>query len=161
MKKLFCTLMLAVASLTVHAQTTTKYLLGATSCSPWNGTYFCDQIPFTHMDGSQPDPSNGENGNPAFVWSNLLYNGQPNSFYFLTNDGLDAGGFTKNVVTLTDVPTNAIGVNLVTATLKGVGYTGTLQFLYTKGTRHCGGGRAGGCVTPWNIISGTVTVVRP
>jgi hypothetical protein len=165
MKKILCTLMLAIASiLTIpsHAQTTTKYLLGAHPCGSFTNNYYCDGIPFTRWDGSQPQPSNGDAFTPpipAYVFSDLLYNGRVNGFFFLTNDGLDINGPTGNVVSVIDVPApNApVGVQQVTATLKGANYTGTVTFLYTKGKRSCGGRT---CVTPWQILSGYVEVTK-
>jgi hypothetical protein len=161
--KLFLAFAVALAASSLAtAQTTTKYLLGAKDCiSPWTGTYYCAGIPITRLaDGSQPSPANA---NPATVWSNLVYNGRPNLFIFNGNDGL--GNFSVTA-TPTDVATNVPGVRQVTAGLVylnpdgTIAATGSVTFLYTLGTRHCSGGRGGGCSTPWSIASGMVEVTK-
>jgi hypothetical protein len=167
MKKTLSLLILALsavaAPITLTAQTI-NFNLGSQYCGNFTGTYRCDGIPVTNTDGSQPVPANEE---PAFVFSNLVYNTQLNGFFFLGNYGLDPLG-GKNVVDYTDatVPNSSPLVHKVVIHVKGSSenggsYTGTVTYLYTVATaKTCAhSGRVTVCTTPWTIEGGTGTII--
>lgn len=152
--------LIAMAAPKLATAQTTQYLLGTKACPSFNSTYYCDGIPITNMDGSWPSPNNSENGTAPYVWTDLMYNGRANWFDMLTNGGLGI----LEVSTIKDVlDPSGSGVHDVDVTFTDP--TVTLHFAYTLGTRHCSGGRGGGCSTPWTILSGAVyhnaTFVKP